>query len=105
MKCWVARATVFLFVGLAMVVHFVGSRLRTKRKRPASRPFRVFLIGAFDSAGWLKAHAGPLMKCRTVDEVHVICDEPLAIDLPGVHFHCPDTGMKRFLGRGFSRIY
>ena len=104
MKSLIARVTVFLFVGLSMLVHFIGSRLRGKRERPDSRPFRVFLIGAFDSAGWLTAHAGPLVKCRTVDEVHVICDEPLALEMEGVTFQCPGVGLRRCFGRGGARI-
>lgn len=99
-----ARVTVFFVVGLAMAVHFVGSHLRGKSTRRGDRPFRVFLIGAFDSAGWLTAHAGPLVKCQTVDEVHVICDEPLNLDMDGVIFHCPDAGLRSRFGRGGARI-
>lgn len=103
MKSMFARLALFLFVGLSMLVHVIGSRLR-RAPPPDSGPFRVFVIGAFDSAGWLEAHAGPLVKCRRVDEVHVICDEPVPVSLPGVFFHCTGAGTRRVFGRGISRV-
>ncbi|MES2474702.1 MAG: glycosyltransferase family 4 protein [Verrucomicrobiota bacterium] len=104
MKSWIARVALFLFVGLAIGVYRVGSWLRGKRKRPANHPFRVFLIGNFDSVGWLSAHAGPLVKCRSVDEVYVICDEPLPLEMKDVTFHCADADLRRRFGRGGARI-
>lgn len=104
MKALFARLTLFLFVGLSMLVHYIGCRLRRPATRSDSLPFRVFLIGAFDSGGWLEAHVGPLVKCQRVDEVHVICDVPVPVNLPNVFFHCPSAGTRRAFGRGISRI-
>jgi glycosyltransferase involved in cell wall biosynthesis len=101
---WIARLTVFLFVGMAMVVHAVGCRFRGGENSHGKRPFRVFLIGAFDSAGWIQAHAGPLAYSQTVDEVLVICDEPFPLELDGVSFCCASPRMRRWLGRGGGRV-
>ncbi len=105
MKVWLARGIVFSFVGLAILVRNVGSWLRRKSKNDENRPFRVFLIGAFDSAGWIRAHAGPLVHCRTVDEVYVICDEPFNLNLQGVTFCCVSPRVRRWVGRGGGRLW
>lgn len=105
MKAWLARGIVFSFVGLAIFVRNVGSWLRRNSKNVEKRPFRVFLIGAFDSAGWIRAHAGPLVQCRTVDEVYVICDEPFNLNLEGVTFRCASPRVRRWVGRGGGRLW
>lgn len=105
MKAWLARGIVFAFVGLAIGVRTAGSWLRRNSKQDQTRPFRVFLIGAFDSAGWIMAHAGPLVRCQTVDEVYVICDEPFNLELEGVTFCCASPKVRRWLGRGGGRLW
>ncbi len=104
MKAVVARTALFTVLTFIIGVHTLGRGVRRFLKKPNKRPNRIVMIGTFYNQGWFYAHVGPLVKCPLVDEVLVVCDEPVKLELDNVSFHCPSPQLIARVGRGAARI-
>ena len=98
-----AKVALAVILVLTVTVDKLG-RLFHRRSRKGDRPVRVVMIGTFYNVGWLVAHATPLCKCKLVDEVIVVCDEPLSLQLPKLVYRCPSKQSRARWGRNLAKL-
>ncbi len=104
-----ARLVVLVLLSTVVVVAHAARRVRCLfgRRRASGDARRLLMLGTFYNVGWFRAHVGPLVACRRLDEVIVLSDEPAMMPaVPGtakVTCACPPQWLKRVLGRSVAR--
>lgn len=110
MKAAAARFVLFSLILCTLGVYWCGRLtwylINIIRKRPSgtSVPARIAIIGSFHNLGWLHAHIDPLIQCGNIDEVLVLCDNPINLGRENVSFHCPSPRLSSILGRNLARV-
>lgn len=103
MRRFLARTILTLIILITLGARLLGRFLDLFRT-DTQGPYRVAMIGTFYNVGWLVAHATPLVRCEDVDEVLVVCDEPLSLELDGLIYTCPTRAARERYGRSLARV-
>lgn len=104
LRRFAARTALAVIILITLLAVLIGKFLALFR-RDQELPYRVAMIGTFYNVGWLVAHATPLVECGDVDEVLVVCDEPLSLQLEGLVYTCPSEATRKRYGRSLARVF
>lgn len=99
-----ARTVLFLLVLGSILASKIAALFASFGNAEKALSRKVVMIGSFHSAGWLAAHAGPLMQSNELDGVIVVCDQPIQGSVAGIQYECPSPATVTILGRVLARF-